>query len=285
MAYQEPIRILLVEDNEIASLQVKMILERHGYILDSVNGGKKALSYLEETIPDGIILDLMMPGMDGFEVLHTVRNAAETANVPILILTAKDLSREDFERLSMEGVQQLVQKGDIDREGLLQKARYVFGGGKDLPATLEAPERDGPDQVEKEDTESGRDAQLSMLPKVLIIEDNPDNLFTLKAIMGKSYLYLEATDGVKGLELATREIPDIILLDISISRLDGYEVARSLKSNDRTRHIPVIAVTARAMKGEREKTLASGCDDYISKPVDAEILESKLDHWLNIQAN
>jgi CheY-like chemotaxis protein/signal transduction histidine kinase len=284
-AYQEPKRILLVEDNEIASLQVKMILERHGYILDSVNCGKKALSYLEETIPDGIILDLMMPGMDGFEVLHKIRNTAETANVPILILTAKDLSREDFERLSKEGIQQLVQKGDIDREGLLQKARYVFGGGKDLPATLEAPERDGPDQVEKEDTESGRDAQLSMLPRVLIIEDNPDNLFTLKAIMGKSYLYLEAADGVKGLELATREIPDIILLDISIPRLDGYEVARSLKSNDRTRYIPVIAVTARAMKGEREKTLASGCDDYISKPVDAEILESKLDHWLNIQAN
>ncbi|MBN1332993.1 MAG: response regulator [Synergistales bacterium] len=274
-------KILMVEDNEIAALQVKMVLEQEGFLVDSVSGGEQAMKYLSESIPDGIILDLMMPEIDGFEVLRTLRRNKETHDIPVLVLTAKELDQDDFERLSSGNVEKLIHKGDIDREGLLLVARQVFngtspGGGIKI---AELPEDPASDPV-IEETLQGQIKSHNGITRVLIVEDNPDNLFTLKTIMGKNYTYLEAMDGEQGLDVALKEIPDIILLDISLPKMDGYEVAKRLKENNRTRKIPIIAVTARAMKGEREKALACGCDDYISKPIDQNVLEEKLSFWI-----
>ena len=96
-------------------------------ILDVTQSGQEALVYVKHTIPDGIILDLMMPGVDGFEVLEEIRNTMETAKVPVLVLTAKDLKSEDFKRLTTNNIQQLIQKGDVDREGLLLKTKMMLG--------------------------------------------------------------------------------------------------------------------------------------------------------------
>jgi CheY-like chemotaxis protein len=95
-----------------------------------------------------------------------------------------------------------------------------------------------------------------------------------------TYRFYEATDGEEGLRMALNREPDLILLDISLPKMDGYEVVKRIKENSSTRKIPVIAVTARAMKGERERALASGCDDYISKPIDQDILEEKVSFWM-----
>lgn len=119
-------RILLVKDNEAAIIQVKAVLESEGYLVDVARGGIEALDYVSETIPDGIILDLMMPEVDGFEVLETIRGRKETVKIPVLILTAKDLTREDMKRLSANNIQQLIQKGDVDREGLLFKTELML---------------------------------------------------------------------------------------------------------------------------------------------------------------
>ena len=119
-------RILLVEDNEAAIIQIRAVLEQDGYILDVARGGYEALDYISHTIPDGIILDLMMPEIDGFAVLETIRGTRETAGIPVLILTAKDLTPEDLKRLSSNHIQQLIQKGDVDREQLLSKVRSII---------------------------------------------------------------------------------------------------------------------------------------------------------------
>jgi signal transduction histidine kinase/CheY-like chemotaxis protein len=119
--------LLLIEDNEAATIQVKMILEDRGYRVDVASGGREALEYVRHTIPDGIILDLMMPGVDGFEVLETIRGTEATTGIPVLILTAKDLTSEDLRRLSANHIQQLIQKGDVDREGLLFKVERMLG--------------------------------------------------------------------------------------------------------------------------------------------------------------
>jgi signal transduction histidine kinase/CheY-like chemotaxis protein len=119
--------LLLIEDNEAATIQVKMILEDRGYRVDVAPGGRAALEYVRHTIPDGIILDLMMPGVDGFEVLETIRGTEATSGIPVLILTAKDLTSEDLRRLSANHIQQLIQKGDVDREGLLFKVERMLG--------------------------------------------------------------------------------------------------------------------------------------------------------------
>jgi signal transduction histidine kinase/CHASE3 domain sensor protein len=120
-------RILLVEDNEAAVIQVQSILERAGYRVDVARSGRAAQAFIAHTVPDGIVLDLMMPEMDGFAVLEKLRSTPATEAVPVLILTAKDLDENDLKRLKANHIQQLVQKGDVDREGLLAKVRDMVG--------------------------------------------------------------------------------------------------------------------------------------------------------------
>ncbi|WP_035270994.1 ATP-binding protein [Desulfonatronum thiodismutans] len=121
-------RILLVEDNEAAIIQVRSVLETAGYAVDVARDGREALDFVALTIPDGIVLDLMMPQVDGFAVLEKIRSTSATASIPVLVLTAKDLTSDDLKRLSANSIQQLVQKGDVDRESLLSKVSAMVGG-------------------------------------------------------------------------------------------------------------------------------------------------------------
>lgn len=123
------LKILMVEDNEAAIIQVMSVLESAGFAVDVAKGGQEAIDYVSHTIPDGIILDLMMPQVDGFEVLERIRSRPATADIPVLILTAKDLTPEDFQRLSANNIQQLIHKGDVDRESLLFKIRNMLQRG------------------------------------------------------------------------------------------------------------------------------------------------------------
>jgi signal transduction histidine kinase/HAMP domain-containing protein len=125
-----PARILMIEDNEAAIIQVRAVLENSGYIVDVARGGQEAFDFVAHTIPDGIVLDLMMPEIDGFDVLEKIRGRSATTKIPVLILTAKDLTPADFKKLSANNVQQLVQKGDVDQENLLMKIRVMLGEGK-----------------------------------------------------------------------------------------------------------------------------------------------------------
>ena len=104
--------------------------------------------------------------------------------------------------------------------------------------------------------------------KILVVDDNQDSReLVLKILKGKGHQLIEAVDGEDALEKVAAEQPDLILMDISLPKIDGYEVTRRLKQNKKFASIPVIALTAHAMKGDKEKSLASGCDDYISKPI------------------
>jgi len=104
--------------------------------------------------------------------------------------------------------------------------------------------------------------------KILVVDDNQDSReLVLKILKGKGHQLIEAVDGEDALEKVAAEQPDLILMDISLPKIDGYEVTRRLKQNKKFASIPVIALTAHAMKGDKEKALASGCDDYISKPI------------------
>jgi two-component system, cell cycle response regulator DivK len=108
-----------------------------------------------------------------------------------------------------------------------------------------------------------------MPKKILIVEDNEDSReLVVKVLRNKGYEMVEAADGEEALEKAVSEMPDLILLDISLPKLDGYEVAKRLKSREEFREIPIIAFTAHAMKGDREKAIVAGFEGYISKPVD-----------------
>jgi len=300
-----PPRILLVEDNEAAIIQVKAVLEAAGYVADVARGGQEAFDYVSHTIPDGIVLDLMMPGIDGFEVLEKIRGTQSTTKIPVLILTAKDLTPDDFKRLSANNIQQLVQKGDVDRESLLSKIGAMLGPHSGRPARIydsagsrtelssSAKERYGDDESHSINHRKGTGPSPDVIkpaikhiernagpPAILIVEDNADNMITIKAVLQNRYRILEATDGEEGLRIAAEAKPDLILLDMALPKMDGYTVARHIKANMELSRIPVVAMTARVMKGDREKILAAGCDDYIAKPIDAEDCRNKIGEWL-----
>ena len=120
-----------------------------------------------------------------------------------------------------------------------------------------------------------------MSKRILYIEDNPENrLLMRRVLMAEGYLVEEASDGNTGLQKAAESPPDLILMDINLPEIDGYEVTARLKQLPNMAGVPIIAVTANVMKGDREKTLAAGCDGYIQKPIDIDLLPSQIESFL-----
>ena len=118
------------------------------------------------------------------------------------------------------------------------------------------------------------------MKKVLVVEDVEFNKDLIVQLLEDTYEVLTAVDGAEGIRVATHEHPDLILMDLSLPVLDGWEATRHLKADVELRRIPIIALSAHAMKGDEEKALQSGCDDYLSKPLDADLLFAKLARFL-----
>jgi CheY-like chemotaxis protein len=121
-----------------------------------------------------------------------------------------------------------------------------------------------------------------MSTRILVIEDNPTNLYLMNYLLQSfGYAVLTASDGREGLETAGRELPDMIICDIQMPVMDGYEFVRLIRDNPRLTHIPIVAITAFAMVDDRQKVLASGFDNYLSKPIDPEVFEEQIRGFLN----
>ncbi|NJN39732.1 MAG: response regulator [Gammaproteobacteria bacterium] len=117
--------------------------------------------------------------------------------------------------------------------------------------------------------------------KILYVEDNDDNIYVVKNRLGRAgHTVLVATDGEQGVAMAATELPDLILMDLRLPVIDGWEATRRIKARAETRHIPVIALSAHAMTGDREEALEAGCDDYDTKPIDFTRLRGKIDALL-----
>lgn len=120
-----------------------------------------------------------------------------------------------------------------------------------------------------------------MSAKVLYIEDNPLNMRLVRKILKSiGYTMIEAIDGLTGVQSAMQEMPDVILMDINLPDIDGMEAAARLKADERTTHIPIIALTANAMHGDKERFIAAGCDGYLAKPVSKQELRNTLNYFL-----
>ena len=255
--------ILIVEDSEPAIIQIKDFLEESGYKILVANGGSKALEIISHTIPDGIILDLMMPEVDGFEVLKTIREAELTAHVPVLILTAKHITKDDLKFLKRNNVHQLIQKGDINRLELLGTVANMLSPKKE--ENISSPIT-RPTKTEK--------------PQILIVEDNLDNMITVKALLGDNFRILEAEDGAQGIMMAKKHRPDLILMDIALPGVDGIEAFKAIRNDDNLLRIPIIALTASAMASDKETILAHGFDAYLAKPINEKVFFNTIDEML-----
>jgi two-component system cell cycle response regulator DivK len=131
------------------------------------------------------------------------------------------------------------------------------------------------------ETTTSRQKRGSMSKRILYIEDNLENRLLMRRVLtAEGYVVEEAVDGPLGLQQAAESPPDLILIDINLPEIDGYEVTARLKQLPNLTGVPIIAVTANVMKGDREKTLAAGCDGYIQKPIDIDLLPSQIESFL-----
>jgi signal transduction histidine kinase/DNA-binding response OmpR family regulator/HAMP domain-containing protein len=267
-----PKNILVIEDDDIASEQISLALRDKGFGVSVAHTGEEALNMICEELPDGLVLDLMMPGIDGFEVLRRLRAEPETARLPVLILTAKDLTAAEREFLTQGNAQLLFQKGQLHREQLVESMFHLVGCADHLVH--------GQTHVAVSTTHrliEPKDGQL----KILIVEDNPDNMTVTKDILGEidATLY-EAWNGQEAIETAKKLRPDMILMDINLPVMSGLEATTLIRKDKELRNIVIIALTARAMMGDREMILKAGCDDYLSKPVSPNKLKTTITKWI-----
>jgi len=258
--------ILLVEDSDAAIIQMNDILSLRGYKVISARNGKEAFEQIELKTPDALILDLMMPGIDGFEVLRLIREQEKTAHLPVIILTAKYMTKEELSFLKHNGIHQLIQKGDINKEQLLEAVAGMVSPGvtEVKPAYKKA-------------------VRVSGTPVVLVIEDNMDNMLTIKALLHKKCTIIEAEDGNSGIDLAKQHKPHLILMDVALPGMNGIDALHELQKDEHLHNIPVIAVSASAMKGDKENFIALGFDGYISKPIDNDSFIKEICKWIQIE--
>jgi HAMP domain-containing protein/CheY-like chemotaxis protein len=264
--------LLVVEDDED---QRNAIVELVGAGEDvnvvAVGSSEEALEALEQTHFDCMVLDLKLPGRGGFSLLEQVKKSERHHDVPVIVYTGKDLTRQEETRLR-KYAETIIVKDVRSPERLLDEtALFLHRIESHLP-----PER----RRVLEQLHSG-DA-IFHGRKILIVDDDVRNVFALASVLesyGMEVVYCE--NGREALE-KLEEHPDIdlVLMDLMMPELDGYETIRALRERDRFKRLPVIALTAKAMKGDREKSIEAGASDYITKPVDRDQLLSLLRVWL-----
>lgn len=243
-------KILLVEDNESSVIQVKDLIENLGCKVQVARDANEALAIIEQGIPDGMILDLMMPDVDGFRLLEILRNAEATAHVPVLILTAKHITKEELKFLKRNNVHQFIQKGDVKRLELQNAVVNMFEN-----------------EVIKVEPQTKVVENILGKPIILVVEDNPDNMTTVRALLEEKYRVLEAVDANEGIELTNEHSPNLILMDIALPDMNGIDAFLKIRKTPQSQHIPVIALTASVMKEDREAILSYGFDAFIGKPI------------------
>jgi CheY-like chemotaxis protein len=219
-----------------------------------------------------MVLDLRLPDMTGFEVLECLRDTPSLAELPVVVFTGKELSSEEDARLRMLA-RSVVVKGVESPERLLDEtALFLHRVVADLPPEMQ-------NMIDR--LHSSDDALVNK--KVLVVDDDVRNIFALSSVLERRGMtVLTAGTGREAISLieSTRDVA-IVLMDIMMPEMDGYETMQMIRQNASFRRLPIIALTAKAMKGDREKCLEAGASEYLAKPVNTEQLLSALRMWLH----
>jgi HAMP domain-containing protein/CheY-like chemotaxis protein len=273
-AFAEPRRkhLLVVEDSPAEQLSITELLGHDDIDIETVGSGAEALACMKAGRPDCVVLDLRLPDMSGFEVLERLRDDGSLADTPVVVFTGRELTAEEDTRLHTMA-RSVVIKGVESPERLLDEtALFLHRVVADLPiakqAMLERLHSSDEDLV-------GR--------TVLLVDDDARNIFALSSVLERRGMkVLTATTGSEAVAAVEAE-PDIalVLMDIMMPGMDGYQTIEAIRMNPAFRRLPIVALTAKAMKGDREKCLESGASDYLAKPVNTEQLLSALRMWLH----
>jgi HAMP domain-containing protein/CheY-like chemotaxis protein len=265
-------RLLIVEDNAAERFGIEQLLGHGDIDITVAETGREALERLVEEPFDCVVLDLRLPDMTGFEVLEHVAAKPTLSELPIIVFTGRELSPD--EDLFLHGMaRSVVVKGVESPERLLDEtALFLHRVVAELP-----PEK----QRMLERLHSSDEDLVGRT--VLLVDDDARNIFALSSVLERRGMnVLTATTGREAINLV-ENTPDlaIVLMDIMMPEMDGYETIQAIRENPRFRRLPIVALTAKAMKGDREKCLEAGASDYLAKPVNTEQLLSALRMWLH----
>jgi HAMP domain-containing protein/CheY-like chemotaxis protein len=265
-------RLLVVEDNELESRSIVELLGHSDLEITTVSTGGEALSLLQDRAFDCCVLDLRLPDMTGFELLDQIQAEPSLRSVPVVVFTGKDLSVEEEKRLKSVA-KSIVLKDVQSPERLLDETSLFLHR---VIADLPQAKRDMLDRLHS----SG---EVLRGRKVLVVDDDARNIFALSIVLeNREMEVLSATNGRQAIDLV-QNTPDLaaVLMDIMMPEMDGYQTMKEIRKTPEFRLLPILALTAKAMKGDREKCLEAGASDYIAKPVNTEELLSLLRVWLH----
>ena len=264
-------RLLVVEDDEISRKSIVELLQGQDVQIKAVGTGIEAYELLKTETYDCMVLDLGLNDMSGFDLIKKIRSENNISKIPVIIYTGQELSKED-ETVLRKQAESIIIKGAKSQERLLDETTLF----------LHRVETDLPEQKQKmvrivHDKES-----VFKDKKVLIVDDDMRNVFAVSNILEeKGIEVLVGKTGKEGLEcLKAHPDIDLVLMDIMMPEMDGYEAMGEIRKQERFRSLPIIALTAKAMTGERNKCLEAGASDYLAKPFDIEQMFSLMRVWL-----
>ncbi|HEU5435049.1 MAG TPA: response regulator, partial [Telluria sp.] len=263
--------LLIVEDDAVQRQDMIELIGEKDLELVAVDSGHAALDLLSKRRFDCVVLDLTLPDMDGFTLLDTISKDKSLSGLPVVIYTAAELSRKEVTKLK-RFAKTIVLKDARSRERLLDEtALFLHRSPADLPEQqrrmLEEVQASTADLV-------GR--------KVLVVDDDLRNIFALTTVLERYKMEVHfAENGKDGIAML-EEVPgiEIVLMDIMMPEMDGYDTMRAIRQIPQFKALPIITLTAKAMKGDRDKCIAAGASDYITKPVDVAQLLTLIRVWL-----
>jgi HAMP domain-containing protein/CheY-like chemotaxis protein/signal transduction histidine kinase len=268
---QDMRKLLVVKDDEVQRASVVDLIGNTDVKTTAVGNGQAALAALRDERFDCLVLDLKLPDMTGFELIESIQRDLGREELPIVVYTGKDLTRKEEAQLRKIASSSVVKEATSPERLLAETSLFLHR----VQANLPEPKRQMLDLINRRDP-------LLAGRKILIVDDDIRNIFALTSVLeGHEIEVLHAENGQQGIDLlkATPGV-DAVLMDIMMPEMDGYEAISAIRQLDDFRELPIIALTAKAMKADRERCLEVGASDYISKPLDLDQLFSLLRVWL-----
>ncbi|MGB6603874.1 MAG: HAMP domain-containing protein [Steroidobacteraceae bacterium] len=265
-------RLLVIEDDPAEQLSVTELLSHKDVEITTVGTGAEALAAMREGSYDCVVLDLRLPDMSGFELLDCVQADERLRETPIVVFTGRELSPDEEAQLR-RNAKSVVLKGVRSPERLLDEtALFLHRVIADLPP------------AKQQMIEALHDSDEALKGrKVLVVDDDVRNIFALNSLLERHNMQvITATNGQEAIRLVeSTDDLSLVLMDVMMPEMDGYETMRRIRSHQQFHLLPIIALTAKAMKGDREKCLEAGASDYVAKPVNTDQLLSLVRTWLH----
>jgi CheY-like chemotaxis protein/signal transduction histidine kinase/CHASE3 domain sensor protein len=263
--------ILLVEDHHAQSHALKEMMQANGITVDQAFDGDSAFRMLHENDYQCVILDLNLPDISGLDLLDKIKEVDRFAALPVIVNTAMELDKTSVSRL-MRYANAMVVKTNKSSDRLIDEVNLFLNKISTAPVAGSV--------AAKLAATAGKDGVKGK--KVLIVDDDMRNIFALSSALQGYDMHVEiAGDGEEAIaKLEDIEDIDIVLMDIMMPKMDGYEATRYIRKQSKWARLPVIALTAKAMKDDREKCIEAGANDYITKPVDMDRLIALMQLWL-----